>query len=161
MFTKNQIDYWLELNKTGENYRNDEYFIFPSLKTKLLESKVLIDRWSVVTTDIIVHTSHKSFFNEELKGSIYETRYNYDANESKSLIKDLEEKFPDLSEIWERFKNYIPEYVKTSENYDHIWGARIHYSEDMPIDRCMLLSFKKSGELATENPARSIAVFPL
>lgn len=62
------ISFWLYINSGGKNYKEDNYFS-NKLKTKLIEAKCLIDRWDQVTSDIIIHISHKEKFLQEM-GSI-------------------------------------------------------------------------------------------
>ena len=42
------------------------YFHQTSLKLKLVEAKILIDRWDNVAADIIFHSSQKNFIEEKL-----------------------------------------------------------------------------------------------
>ena len=66
--TKEKIQQLIELNKTGVNFKNTNYFS-NSIKRLFVEAKALIDRWDLVTTDFIVHLAHKEIIKENLKDS--------------------------------------------------------------------------------------------
>ena len=70
-FSKQQIDEWLALAETGNNSPEKPGYVSeveqePSLKVRMLEAKVLIDRHALITTAFIFHSSHKELVREKL-----------------------------------------------------------------------------------------------
>lgn len=160
MFTKEQINNLLEINKGSDNNRGDDYFHNNSLKLRILEAKVLVDRWGTVSTDIIVHSSHKDLFKKTFNISDSLLKEN---EVSKEDINKLQEFLGDGHKISQSLKALLSHFNKT---VDSVWGANIHYSDDCPSDQGIILSLLEDGKLATEieNPkeaGRSVAVFPV
>jgi hypothetical protein len=67
MFTKEQIDNWIAIGLAGDNHDNNNIFfkeaVNPNFKRQMVEMKVLIDRWDLLTTDYVFH----SFLKPTLK----------------------------------------------------------------------------------------------
>jgi hypothetical protein len=124
MYSKDQINEWLNLNcdSDSDNDKSSELDYFNvSLKLKLVEAKILVDRWGNLTSDIVFHSSKKDFVREKL-GSALTTKIVY------------------------------------SMEVDSIWGINIHYSDECPPDKGIMID--ASGRAHTEN-ARHISVFPM
>ena len=76
-FTRKQINEWIRINYTGDNFKspsneggNHYWASNKAIKRKLIEAKVLIDRWDNSTTDFIFHSSKESFIEDSLKDSL-------------------------------------------------------------------------------------------
>lgn len=167
MFVKDQIDEWIKINDSGENYQNDDYFAKNYLKKKLVESKFLIDRWGNVVTDIIVHSSKKELFQQELQDSIYQAHKSLQNIMSMIHDKFVTDKkgFRDLLVNIENLPHDIlDKLVKESENVTHhdcIWGAVIHYTDDCPTDKGIMVSRDPKTNGLSSLDSKSINVFPL
>lgn len=117
MFAKKDIDNFLILNKRGDNYSAQNDFHKSSLILKLIEAKILVDRWGLISSDLIIHSSHKDYVHDSLNK------------------RDFYEK---------------------SENETYIWGVKIHYIDECPPNKGILLSYPNNSV-----DGRNIAVFPM
>jgi hypothetical protein len=128
MFSKVIIDGLLRLNAVSENCKDDdpEWFAGDALKRKLVEAKMLIDRWGNCADHIILHPSKKEYVRLKL-GS-------------------------DLS--------IGSEGIDFDQDQDAIWGAKIHYLNDCPPDKGIMISLRAymNGD---PNRGRSVSVFPM
>lgn len=70
MFTKNQIDQWISLGLTGDNYSEEHIFanrpILNNIKRDFLEMTIQIERWDLRTTDFIFNSLAKDFIRKSL-----------------------------------------------------------------------------------------------
>lgn len=164
MITKEQIELWLAIdNNNGDNKQPSSYFADNSLKTKLVEAKVLVDRWAQVSTDIIVHSSNRDFFRLEFGNTINIANDNTNQiiDQVSAIIEDDQmPKTMKLSKIAELIS--ISKTTKT----DMLWGAVVHYSDDCPRDKGIMVARITTKDGTTnlqipEKPSRSIAVFPM
>ncbi len=60
MFTEKQINKWLLLGKQGDNYKEKEYYHSTSLKLRIVEAIVMVERWDVNNTVFIFNPASKS-----------------------------------------------------------------------------------------------------
>lgn len=113
------------INSGGQNYKEDNYFS-NKLKSKLIEAKCLLDRFNQVTSDIIIHISHKEKFLQEM--------------------------------------GY---YFSVRDNKFQLWGANIHFSNNIPKFKGIMLALEKDILSNTkilsnkEDQSKSIVVFPM
>jgi hypothetical protein len=128
MFSKELIDKLLELNTIGDNCKDDdpEWFAGDALKRKLVEAKMLIDRWGNCADHIIFHPSKKEFVRSKL-GS-------------------------DLS--------IGSEGIDLDQDQDSIWGTKIHYLNDCPPDKGIMISLRAYMNGDTTK-GRNLSVFPM
>src|SRR5258708_6273004 len=87
MITKNQIDNWIALFNLCDNkkdFKPDTIVNRTFQKKDLLEAKVMIDRWDVVTTDWIFHTSKK-----DLLESLFPKESPMDYDSAKETFKKI------------------------------------------------------------------------
>lgn len=70
MFTKDQIDQWILLGLSGDNYSDKHIFAnsvnLTGIKRDMLEMKVQIGRWQLITSDFIFNSSAKDFVRKSL-----------------------------------------------------------------------------------------------
>lgn len=169
MITKEQLTKWAMQYQEGDNYeyvqRTPYTFTDNSahLKHKLVEAKMLVDRWDLISTDIVVHSSHKGLFRSELGDAIMGLR-------SLTSIRDVfasygRETQADLQCVLDLFtEDKIQEWNGRLEvnAVDHLWGADIHYSDDVLPEQGMMIARNRDGSLMDEeHPGRCIAVFPM
>jgi len=165
MFTKNQIDSWIQIGLQGDNAN---YKFHVAFKPKLVEAKMLIDRWGSPGTDIIFNSCHKSFVLDELKdeinisgGDLLERMKrvrkiisNVDAGLAKVFDMIDAIKYKDLSE---EDNNFLSS-VKTPESIT-VWGSKIHFVDCIPINTGLFLYL--TNETINIMDDRSVAVFPM
>jgi hypothetical protein len=125
------IDNLLSINVTGENnvdddpeYFSDKSYSTNNFKRKILEAKVLIDRWDNITTVFIFHPFHKETVRQGLKDSI----------------------------------DIHLEGIDVDESYDTVWGAKIFYTNECPIN--IGIAWAADPTAHTTN-GRHVAVFPM
>lgn len=74
MFTKKQIDQWILIGSSGDNCDVNHIFAnrsnITSIKRDLVEMKVQIDRWNLITSDFIFNSTAKKFIRENLKNDL-------------------------------------------------------------------------------------------
>lgn len=169
MFSKDQINECLALaEKEGAaNYEKEDYFSH-NLKRKLVEAKVLTDRWGQVATDIIVHPAHKEVFREKFKK---EFSYSIDRDNLNFLRENLKKIISLTKSIEEQtvIENTVNDHLQNSTfgQTDSIWGATIHYSDDIDVNKGLIIAAdpRKDGSSVQfanpENPDRCVAVFPM
>jgi hypothetical protein len=66
---KLQVYSLIKLASAGENYTEESQCLLrqePSLVKKMLEAKILVDRWNIVVTDFIFNSSKKLYVEEQL-----------------------------------------------------------------------------------------------
>lgn len=151
MITKEQIANWMTAYEGGDNWeyvqRVPDYFSSAGLKRKLIEAKMLVDRWDNISTDIIIHTSHKDPVRNELGNDIV-------GNNSVVLVRDVVAKLS--LEAQKAFQRMFDEAA------DHLWGADIHYSDNISPNQGIMMARNPDGSLQDiEFPGRCIAVFPM
>lgn len=82
MLNPDKIKYWLSLATEGDNKKESNNFN-SSFGLNLLSAKMLVDRWDLITTDIILHSSKKHLFDAMIpKQKEYVT---YEANCPNSM----------------------------------------------------------------------------
>jgi hypothetical protein len=175
MFTKNQIDNWLELYELSDNRQDfgnlkaPDFTNRPFLKRDLLEAKVMIDRWNNVTTDWIFHSSKKEMIKvlfpedepnkaADLKAALKVLMKYADSLDSGKDLKNLSDDelvaTVEASEIAERTNCIYP--------YS-IWGANVHFTDDIAPNKAIGLSLNKEDNTLSSNDsvnlANSIIVF--
>lgn len=179
MITKDHIDNWIALNATGENLKENSYWTDSkdSLVRRLVEAKVLTDRWSNVATVFIFHSSKKDYVREKLGDKL--TRRDASLQSLVAKMAELKTKFPSLGEVVERLGktlsavgggqgDFVQELEKmlkaeaTKEpEVDLIWGAYVYYLDDCPVDKGLALALDQAEEQLQSGDSRSVAVFPM
>lgn len=180
MITKDHIDNWIALNATGDNLKEASYWTpsETSLARKLIEAKVLTDRWENVATDFIFHSSKKDFVRAQLGDKL--TTRDSSMTTFMAKMKDLKTKFPDLGKaveklgqalsgmgtaqgvnIMEEMDKMLKAEAAKQPEMDFIWGARIHYLDDCPVDAGLCLALDHTEEQLRSGNSRSVAVFPM
>lgn len=138
------------------------------LKRDLVEAKVQVDRWNVVTTDWIFHTSKKemitSLFPVEEKPSSDEIKtalniiLKYAAEAAGKELKN------DIDILSEKDLQSMIEQTNTKKSY-HIWGAQVHFTDDMPSPYGMGIALNPVTNELMENDSdninNGIVVFPV
>lgn len=187
MYSSGQIKTWLELFKTSDNKEDfeeslarygesyDKIFDRVFLKRDLLEAKVQVDRWGVVTTDWIFHVSKKPvieyLFREDWipkkpePGSLQEallvlTRY------ASILESDYDLKGKRIQDLTdEEAKEIFGDGPVSTNDQKYIWGAAIHFTEDIDPNTGIGLSLESDHMTLCPNNsskmANSIIVFPI
>ena len=179
MITKDHINNWIELNATGDNLKEDSYWTDSetSLSRRLVEAKVLTDRWSNCATVFIFHSSKKDYVREKLGDKL--TKYDPSLQNLKAKLKDLKTKLPALGEALEKLgktlatinngqRNLAEEIEKMFQERaandpeaDMMWGARVYYMDECPVDKGLVLALDQTEELLQSGDSRSVAVFPM
>ena len=124
MFSKDEIEAWIDLATTGINKMDPAAKTVASIKLRVLEAKMMTDRWGNVATDYVIHSSHKDSFRKALGASLQIA--GEPAKESSILIGLLN-----------RIANVIPNFSEKDipkPTVDLLWGANIHYSDNIPED---------------------------
>jgi hypothetical protein len=175
MFTKNQIDNWIDLYQLSDNkndFLQDSFNERVFLKRDLVEAKVQIDRWGTVTNVWIFHSSKKdmihSLFPED--EAIYKDS---DAESLKAALRVLV-KYASVLELGIDLKDRSindltpEELVKMATLSDckktyHIWGADVCFTDDIDPNTAIGLSLNPD-ELTlmpndSNNLTNSIIVF--
>jgi len=163
-FSKEQIQEYILMNMKGANFEEDSHFS-KALKMKLVEAKVLVDRWNLVSTDIIVHSSLKEFFRTNLGDSLTK-------GIDKSTTMTLGDLFDNLGTLFKilpkmkdaefsSLKDVMPLPKVVDIDCDYIWGATIHYSDDMPKDKGIMMALNGNKFQDARDPDRCVAVFPM
>lgn len=185
MFTKGQIRTWLELFELSDNkidflkYNSELKPGMPPdrvfLKRDLVEAKVQTDRWNVVTTDWIFHVSKKPvieyLFREERSAKSPEpdalrealmviTRY------AAVLEKNFDLKGRSVKDLTdEEVKDLVGEDPLHTREDKYIWGAKVHFTEDIDPNTGIGLALESDGITLWANDsdkmANSIIVFPV
>jgi hypothetical protein len=163
-FSKEQIYGYIKEFEMSDNSQymqeHPENYNCSFSKRKLLEIKVLIDRWSNITTDVILHSSHREMVIESLGAdlSIYDL-----SNRTLSLTyekakKILGDKLPfnNVDEMAKFMKEYKP--ISSSPGY-YIWGCEIHFSDNIPINAGIALGGLVNND--SDKDSNSIVVFPM
>jgi len=162
-FTKEQIQEYILMNMKGANFEEDSHFS-TSLKMKLVEAKVLVDRWNLVSTDIIVHTSLKEFIRTNLgvaltKGIDKSTVMTLgDLMENLNMLFKMNPKLQDM-EV-DSLEEVLPKPIVDTD-CDYMWGASIHYSDDIPKDKGIMIALNGDKFQDIEYPDRCLTVFPM
>jgi hypothetical protein len=77
MFTKEQIDNWISIGLSGDNASKDNIFAnrtdISTLKRDLVDMKVLVDRWDLLSTDFIFPIGMKNLLRENVKKDLDST----------------------------------------------------------------------------------------
>ena len=174
MFNKEKIAEYIILNAKGDNFRTNDEWNDPSLKLKFVDAKMLIDRWGNISTDIILHNSKKEFVRNSFGDAIYTTKFNVSGISDdflcrlQCLIKDyplISNKVLHLSDkqvqkMEEEFSEINNEELIEE---DFVWGAKIHYSDDIDEDVGIMLALDPDTDKFQDEecPGRCIAVFPM
>lgn len=152
MFSKGQIDTWLELHSYSDNkeYRDENPVTHelgqPFLKRHLVEAKVMIDRWDTVTTDWVFHSSRKEMIEKlfELELSDKTTSPLLDALDLLTKFvasMDHEGSSKELETVVDSI-NAKATLLKSPT----IWGAKIHFTDHINPNLGLGLSLK-DGQL--------------
>ena len=164
IFTEKQIREYITLGK-GENGQLEFPETF-SLKHKFAEAKILIDRWNLVTTDFVIHSSLKEFIRDNLGDALTRGLDKKPKLTLKDLYDILGKLIKDNPEIDMDIDidslNVIPK-ATNDVNCDYMWGAIIHYSDSIPKDKgiALALSIDDASFQDEEYPERCVAVFPM
>lgn len=179
MITKDHINNWIDLNATGENIKDDEYWrdSEDSLVRRLVEAKVLTDRWGNCATVFIFHSSKKDYVREKMGDKL--TKWDPSLQNLKDKLKDLKTKLPALGEALEKLgktlstmgggqsnlaeemEKMFQERAANEPEADMIWGARVYYMDDCPADKGLALALVQTEDLLQSGDSRSVAVFPM
>jgi hypothetical protein len=179
MITKDHINNWIDLNAAGVNIKEDAYWMSSedNLQRRLVEAKVLTDRWGVCATVFIFPSSKKDYVREKLGDKL--TKWDPSLQNLKAKLKDLKTKLPALGEALEKLgktlstmgngqSNLAEEMEKMFQERaaneleaDMMWGARIYYMDDCPADKGMVLALDQSEEQLQSGDSSSVAVFPM
>ncbi len=126
MFSKDEIEAWIDLATTGINKMDPAAETINSIKLRVLEAKVMTDRWGHVATDIVVHSSHKGDFIRAL-GLEDPAPESEQVTAAKSLL--------------EKLKGLVQPGYKTplEPKGSRLWGANVHYSDNIPEDVGLVL----------------------
>jgi hypothetical protein len=175
MLIKNQIDNWIQLYELSDNKKDFIQDSFSSrrvfLKRDLVEAKIQIDRWSAVTNTWIFHSSKKDMIH-----SLFPKDADYKDSDAESLKAALRVliKYAGVIELGIDLKGRSiddltsEELVKISalsesEKTFHIWGADVHFTDDIDPNIAIGLSLNKDGltlmSNGSDNLANSIIVF--
>ncbi len=160
MFSKDKITGWITLAEVGVNKSSPDAYSNDSLRLRFIEAKCQNDRWGNVTTDYIVHSSQKEKVREALGTSLQV------ANGPVVIESSL------LTNLLEKIKNIIPSFSEKDiprNEFDSLWGANVHYSDNIPVDLALALVLE--GDSLYEPPCawddepscadRCVAVFPV
>jgi hypothetical protein len=162
MFTKNQISNWLELYELSDNRQDfgnmtvPDFTKRPFLKRDLLEAKVMIDRWNNVTTDWIFHSSKK----EMIKALFLEDETDK-PDDIKAALKILMkyaatlELGKDIENLSDAEASEIAERTNSKFGY-HIWGADVHFTDDIPANKAMGLALNSEDKTLSSNDSANI-----
>lgn len=78
MFTQDQINEWIAIGSSGDNSSEDNIFAkrpeIISLKRDLVDMKVLIDRWDLLSTDFIFHSLMEPLMKQYIKKDLEPTQ---------------------------------------------------------------------------------------
>lgn len=179
MITIDHINNWIDLNATGDNIKGNDYWhdSKDSLARRLVEAKVLTDRWGVCATDFIFHSSKKDYVREKLGDKL--TTRDSSVQSMMGKMKELKTKFPSFGDAVEKlgqalntmgggsvnFMDSLEAAMKTEAakgpEIDFIWGARIHYMDECPVDKGLVLALDQTEEQLQSGNSRSVAVFPM
>jgi len=62
------VDQLISVYESGENYQDKENQpSAPTFRTRMVEGKILVDRWNLISTDIIVNSDWKDFVIEQCR----------------------------------------------------------------------------------------------
>jgi hypothetical protein len=160
MILKEDINMWLEAFEGSENANSKEAKNWDNnLKIRLVEAKFLIDRWQNVANNLVVHSSKKDLLKEKL-ADLISTRKKPNKekfiNEVESILAKYNQDTSSLSSL----KNLIDKVDDfwTNEFADNIWGMTIHYSDNCPEDKAIMLYLDEKRNLPNAN---SVVVFPM
>jgi hypothetical protein len=161
MFSKDKIDGWITLAETGINKNKSDDYSTGKLKAKFIEAKCRNDRWGNVTTDYVVHSSQKENVRVALGNDL--RLPNEPVIENDSSLGNL------LNKLKSLLTPIVPEIPQ--EECDLLWGAKIHYSNNIQPDLGLALVLENDqlydppdgwddGEEAS-CADRCVAVFPV
>lgn len=77
MFTKDQINEWIAIGLSGDNQFDSNIFANRSqitgLKRDLIDMKIQVDRWDLISTDFVFHSLMKPIMEEYIKSDLEHT----------------------------------------------------------------------------------------
>jgi hypothetical protein len=162
-FTKDQINNWIELSKLSDNkdfVGDPDLASRGFLKRDLVEAKVQVDRWNVVTTDWVFHTSKKDLIT---------TLFAEDPKDLSGVRKALEVliKYAADLKLGDEFKgksasDFSDEDMKklvgkTNSNEPfHIWGSNVHFTDNIPDNVAIGLALNSDGMTLMTNDSSNI-----
>lgn len=179
MFTREQINNWIELYQASDNRIDFEkngdaaQAVHPFGKRDLLEAKVMVDRWDVVVSDWIFHYSKKdlivSIFPPDNEDDKYENKR--DSVNLKSALQTLM-KYAAVLELNIDLKGRSIEELTQEELAQittlkgerplNIWGANVHFTDDISPNGAIGVSLDQDSKLmrnCSDNLNNSIVVF--
>jgi len=168
MFTKNQIDKFLEIHAAGDN-QDHSVIKHAKLKHRLIEAKCLIDRWgTMVSTDVIFHSSKKDTVRQEL-GSDLDSKVPLDLSKIVEIIKkhtallkshlQVDEALKVIDGVSKEDMLEMSEKLIGKDPVDTMCGLTFHYSDDCPIDSSIMLALPMDFE--DEFVGRYVSTLPM
>lgn len=178
MFTREQINNWIQLYQTSdncifakENVEPNQFANRPFLKRDLVEAKVMVDRWDLVTTDWIFHTSKAQMIRALFPEEGYEKSEDSDALKKalQVLVKyaailelDIDLAGRKIEELTQEELNKIAHLSARNQKF-YIWGAEVHFTDDIDPNMAIGVSLDPKGKLmsnaSNDEGANSIVVF--
>ncbi len=168
MFNKNQINKWIGLYSTSDNCENAERFSSstdstrPFLKRDVVEAKVQVDRWGSCTNHWIFHTSKKDMIKALFPADEGSETSRGLREALKTIAKyaaKLENPNLDTSDIDAELKEKMSD---IAEEPFHIWGADVHFTDDISPDVGIGLALDEKLMLMpndSSKAANSIVIF--
>ena len=116
-------------------------------------------------TVFIFHSSKKDYVREKLGDKL--TKFDPSLQNLKDKLKDLKTKLPALGEALEKLgktlstmgggqsnlaeemEKMFQERAANEPEADMIWGARVYYMDDCPVDKGLALALDQAEELST------------
>jgi len=168
MLTKNQIDNWIQLYELSDNKKDFIQDSFNSrrvfLKRDLVEAKVQIDRWGVVTNTWLFHSSKQGMIH-----SLFPKDADYKDSDAESLKAALRVliKYAGVIELGIDLKGRSIDdltseelaKITTQSSYEdtfHIWGADVHFTDDIDPNIAIGLSLNKDGLTLMPNDSANL-----
>jgi len=168
MFNKNKINKWINFFAKSDNAEDIKKYarepldpVRPFLKRDLVEAKIQVDRWGVVTNHWIFHTSKKDMIKAlfPVEGSSVTSRGLKEA--LKTIAKYaavLENLSLDTSFIDDELKEKLQ---SIAEEPFYIWGGTVDFTDDISPDTGIGLALDDSKLMSNDsgNVANSIVIF--
>lgn len=170
MFTQDQILKLIEIGSA--NIKPDNYFNM-NLHNKLIEAKMLINKYGTICTDFILHSSHKDFFKKEMHDEINiseGTLLMRVENISKVLLQydigvPLTESINNTLEILKDFRkeDLPPESQRILNEFEEtenicLWGTNVYFCESIPSNIGLCLCMKNEIH---DVEAKHVVLFPM
>jgi hypothetical protein len=171
MFTKNQIDNWIELFATSDNREDFEKYADTSseprsfLKRDLVEAKMMVDRWGTIVTDWVFHTSKKPIITAvfpEDDGLYKDTDAVSLRAALQTLVKyasilelGIDLKGRTINDLTDEECQKIEQLSSSNKTY-HIWGANVHFTDDISPNAGIGVSLNKDNLTLHSNESNNL-----